>query len=106
MKLLRVVVAVVVVSLLFLVVEFATCAASCPGSVDNEVPAAVKQEAGPPPVGRVTPRRPHALVHTFCLHSAGGVWPAAKSNAMTSARASTSEDISAKAPTIFIWILL
>ena len=51
-ELLRVVVVVVVVPLLLLVVDFgATCAASYPGSMDDEVPAAVKQEAGPPLVG-------------------------------------------------------
>ena len=49
-ELLRVVAVVVVVPLLLLVVEFASCVASCPGSVDDEVPSAVKQEAGPPPV--------------------------------------------------------
>ena len=47
MEVLRVVVVVVVVPLLLHVVEFATCAVSCPGSVDDEVPAAVKQEAHP-----------------------------------------------------------
>ena len=50
-ELLRVVVVVVVVPLLLLVVEFSSCVASCPGSVDDEVPAAVKQEAGPLPAG-------------------------------------------------------
>ena len=49
-ELLRVVAVKVAVPLLLLVVEFASCVASCPGSVDDEVPSAVKQEAGPPPV--------------------------------------------------------
>ena len=72
-ELLRVVVVVFVVPLLLLVVEFASCVASCLGSVDDEVPAAVKQEAGPPPVGCVAPRRPDALlVQALRLHSAGG----------------------------------
>ena len=67
------VVVLVAVPLLLLVVEFTSCVASCPGSVDDEVPAAVKQEAGPPPVGCVAPRRPDALpVHALRLHSAGG----------------------------------
>ena len=72
-ELLRVVIVVVVVPLLLFVVEFATCVASCPGSVDDEAPAAVKQKAGPTPVGCVARRRPDALlVHALCLHSAGG----------------------------------
>ena len=61
MELLRAMVVVVVVPLLLLIVEFASCVASCPGSVDDEVPAAVKQEAGPSPVGCVAPRRPDVL---------------------------------------------
>ena len=73
MELLRVVVVVAAVPLLLLVVEFPPCVASFPGSVDNEVPAAVKQEAGPPPVGCVAPRRLNALlVHALRLHIAGG----------------------------------
>ena len=92
----------VAVLLLLLAVEFATCAASCPGSMGNEAPAAVKQEAGPPPVGCVAPHRPDALlVHALRLRSAGGKnWmrSTARADAVTSARASTSEDISAKAP--------
>ena len=56
MELLRVVAVMAVVPLLLLVVEFATCAASCPGSVDDEAPAAVKQGAFPPPMGCVAPR--------------------------------------------------
>ena len=69
----RVVVVVVVVPLLLLIVELSTCAASCSGSVDDEVPEAVKQEAGPPPVGSVAPRRPDALLaHTLRFRSAGG----------------------------------
>ena len=54
----RAVAVAVVVPLLLFVVEFASCVASCPGSVDDEVPAAVKQEAptsgglrGPTPSG-------------------------------------------------------
>ena len=47
-ELLSAVVVVVVVPLLLLVVEFASCVASCQGSVDDEVPAAVKQDAGHP----------------------------------------------------------
>jgi len=50
--------AVVVVPLLLLVVEFASCVASCLGSVDDEVPAAVKQETGLTPVSCVAQRRP------------------------------------------------
>ena len=46
-ELFRVVVVLVVVPLLLLVVEFASCVASCPKSVDDEVPAAVRQMAGP-----------------------------------------------------------
>ena len=39
----------------------------------DEAPAAVKQEAGPPPVGCVAPRRPDALlVHALRLQDAGG----------------------------------
>ena len=73
MELLSVVVVVVVVPLLLLIVEFASCVASCPGSLDDEVPAAVKQEAGPSPVGSVAPCRPDALlVHALRLRSAGG----------------------------------
>ena len=73
MQLPRVVMVVVVVPLLLLVAEFSSCAASCPGSVDGRVPPAVKQEAGPPPVGCVAPRRPDALLaHALRLHSAGG----------------------------------
>ena len=69
----RVVVAVVVVPLLLLVIEYFTCAASCPGSMDDEVPAAVKQEAGLTPVGRMAPCRPDALLlHALRLQSAGG----------------------------------
>jgi hypothetical protein len=50
MELLRAVVVVVAVLLLLqLVVGLATCAAGRPGSVVDEVPAAVKEEAGPPP---------------------------------------------------------
>ena len=72
-ELLRVVVVIAAVPPLLLVVEFATCAASCPGSMGNEAPAAVKQEAGPPPVDCVAPRRPDVLlVHALRLHSAGG----------------------------------
>ena len=37
----RVVVVVVAVPLLLLVVEFASCVESCPGSMDDEVPAVV-----------------------------------------------------------------
>ena len=66
-------VVVAVVPLLLLVVEIATCAASCPGFMNDEVPAEVKQEAGPPPAACMTPRRPDALlVHALRLHSAGG----------------------------------
>ena len=68
---LRVVVVVVVVPLLLLVVKFASCVASFPGSVDDEVPLAVKQEAGPSPMGCVAPRRPDALLkHALGLRSA------------------------------------
>ncbi len=64
---------VAVMPLLLPVVKFATCAAGCPVSMDDEVRAAVKQEAGPPPVGCVAPRRPGTLpVHALRLHSAGG----------------------------------
>ena len=45
----------VVVSLLLHLVEFTPCAASCPGSVDDKVLAAVKQEVSPLPDG---PRAP------------------------------------------------
>ena len=73
MELLKVVVVEVAVPPLPLLVKFATCSVSCPGSVDGEISAAVKQEAGPPPVGRVAPRRPDALfIHTLRLHSASG----------------------------------
>jgi len=44
------VVVVVVVPLLLFVVEFATFAAICPGSMDDEVPVTVKQEAGLTPL--------------------------------------------------------
>ena len=102
MELPRAVVVVVVVLLLLLVVEFASCVASCPGSVDDEVPAAVKQEAGPPPVGCVAPRRPDALlVHALRLQSAGGKEldvVRREADAVTLAMAPTSEDTSAKAP--------
>ena len=47
-ELLRAVSVVFAVSLLLLVVGLATCAVGRPGSVVDEVPAAVKQEAGPP----------------------------------------------------------
>ena len=71
MKLLRVVVVVVVTPLMLLAVEFSTCAASCPRSVGDEFPAAVKQEAGPSPMGCVAPRRPDALLkHALGLRSA------------------------------------
>ena len=64
---------VVVVPLLLLVVEFTTYAASFPRSVDDEAHAAVKQEAGPPPVCRVAPRRQDVLLVLFlCLPSACG----------------------------------
>ena len=59
----RAVVVVVVVPLLLLVIDFATCAASFPGSMDDEVPAAVKKAAGPPLVDRVA----HAA-RMRCLH--------------------------------------
>ena len=42
----RGVVVAVVVPLLLFVVEFATCAACCPGPMDGKVLAAVRQEAG------------------------------------------------------------
>ena len=72
MELPRIVAVVAVVPLLFHVVKFATCAASCSRSVDDEVPLAVKREAGPPPVGHVPSRCPDALlVHALRLHSAG-----------------------------------
>jgi hypothetical protein len=62
-----------VVPLLLLVVEFASCVASFPGSVDDEVPAVAKQEAGSPPVGCVAPCRKDALlVHALRLRIAGG----------------------------------
>ena len=62
---------VAVVPLLLLAVEFSTCAASCPRSVGDEFPAAVKQEAGPSPMGCVAPRRPDALLkHALGLRSA------------------------------------
>ena len=97
MKFLRAVVVVVVVSLLLLVDEFSTCAASCPGPVDDEAPAAVKQR-------RAHPRWaawPHAA-RMRCLHMPSAstalvekkyMWPAARADTMTSARASTSRDI-------------
>ena len=73
MEVLRVVVVVVVVPLLLHVVEFATCAVSCPGSVDDEAPSAVKQETAPTPSGRVASCRLDALlVHALRLRSAGG----------------------------------
>ena len=50
-----------VAPLLLLVVEFHPCVESCPGSVGDEVPAAVKEEAGPPPVGLEVQRRLDAL---------------------------------------------
>ena len=54
-ELFRVVVAVVVVPLLLLLlVGLATCAAGRPRSEVDETPAAVKEEAGPPPVGIVS----------------------------------------------------
>ena len=62
MEQLRIVVVVVIIPLLLLVVEFSSGVARCPGSVGDEVPAAVKQEAGPPPVGCVAPHRPDALL--------------------------------------------
>ena len=58
MKLPMVVVVVVVVPLVLLVVESTTCAASCPRSMDDEVPAAAR----PFPVGCVAPRRSSALL--------------------------------------------
>ena len=62
MELLRAVVVVVAVLLLLkLVVGLATCAAGRSRSVVDEVLAAVKEEAGQPPVGLVAPRRPDAL---------------------------------------------
>ena len=69
----RVLVVATAVPLLLLVIEFSTCAANCPGSMDDEVHAAVRQEAGPTPVGYMTPRRPDALpVHALRLRSAVG----------------------------------
>ena len=50
MELPRLVEVMAVVPLLLFVVKFSTCAASS-GSVDDEVPAAVRQEASPPPGG-------------------------------------------------------
>ena len=73
MELLRAVVVVVVVPLLLLVVEISSCVASCLGSVGDEVPAAVKQESGLPPMGCMPPHRSDALlVHALRLRSAGG----------------------------------
>jgi hypothetical protein len=76
-ELLRVVVVVVVVvavPLLVLVVGLAWCVAGCSGSVVDEIPAAIEEEAGPPPVGRVAPRRPDALlVHAPRLYGADSV---------------------------------
>ena len=63
-ELLRAAVMVAAVPLLLLAVEFTTCTASCPGPVDDEAPAAVKQEAGPPLVGYVAPCR----VRMRCLY--------------------------------------
>ena len=68
MELPRLVEVMAVVPLLLFVVKFSTCAASS-GSVDDEVPAAVRQEASPLPVGSVAPRRPDALlVYALRLH--------------------------------------
>ena len=59
MEVLRLVVVVIVVLLLLLlVVGFATCAAGRPRSVVDEVPAAIKEEAGSPPGGFVAPPTP------------------------------------------------
>ena len=70
MELPRAVAVVVVVPLLFLVVEFSSRVASCPGSLGDEVPVTVKQEVVPSPAG--WPRRPDALpVHALRPHSAG-----------------------------------
>ena len=61
----RLAVVAAVVPLLLLVVEFSTCVASCPRSMGDEIHAAVKQEAGPPPVMCVTP----CLLGSFWLTS-------------------------------------
>ena len=51
--------------------EISTCATSFPGSMEDEVPATVKQEANPPPVGYVAPCRLDALlIHVLRLRSA------------------------------------
>ena len=72
MKLLRVVVVAVAVSLLLPLVEITTCDASCPVSMDDGIPAAVEQEAGQPPVGHLVPRRLGALLlYVLRLRSAG-----------------------------------
>ena len=63
MELPGVVAVVIAVPLLLLVVEFTTCAASCPESMDDEVPAAVSRR-------RAHPRWaawPHAA-QMCCLH--------------------------------------
>ena len=66
------VVEVAVAVLLLLPVGFLTYTASCPGSMDDKVPAAVKQEATSPPVGCVAPRCPDVLlVYALRLRSAG-----------------------------------
>ena len=54
---------------LLLIVGIATCAAGRPRSVVDEVAAAVKEEAGPTPVGLVAPRRLDALQR--CLADGG-----------------------------------
>ena len=71
MEVLRAVEVVVVVPLLLLVASLATYSAGRPRSLVDEVPSAVNEEAGPPPVGRMVPRRPDALlVHAPRFYSA------------------------------------
>ena len=71
--------------------------------MDDEVPAAVKQEVGPsrwaacPHAARV--RCLYMLIASTALVEKGWMWSAAKANAMALARASTSEGISSKALT-------
>ena len=59
MELLRLLIVVVILPLLLLVVEFASCDTGCPESVDDEVHAAAKQEAGPSFISFLSRGHPH-----------------------------------------------
>ena len=90
-ELFRGIVVAVAVPQLPIFAGFASCAASCPGPVSDEAPAAVKQEAehtrGPMLCIYLHALRPAALV------KGNWIWLAARAGAMTSAGTPTSEEI-------------